>query len=752
MRILVWFAAGFGLACLLGAYWLPGPVLFAFGFCALLMSIGGLILFRNPSGKRSAVIFVGGLSVGMLWFLLFTSVSMAPIKAVDGETIDIAAEAMDYSYPTTYGTAVNAKVDLNGRKVSAKLYLNEEVSLAPGDRIGGTFRLCYTGPQGERDSSYYSGYGTFLLCYAKGEADIEFANDQSLRHMPARLRRQISQWVDALFSHDTSGFAKALLLGDTTDLTYQENTALTLSGIVHVVSVSGLHVSILFSLLFRLFGSRRVLTPVLGIGLLAFVAAVTGFSPSIVRACLMNGLMLLALLVNRTYDPPTGLAFAVVVMLGVNPLSVSAVGFQLSVASVMGIQLFAEPITDHISAWNFWSEARQRSFLARFRTWFSGSVAVTLSASIMTAPLTALHFGTVSLVGILTNLLTLWVVNVVFVGIILSVLLAPFWLWGGQKLAWVLSWLIRYVMGSAKLLADFPLSAVYTESIYISLWLVASYCMLICFILVRKQRHFWQFAAASVVLLAVALCASWAEPRLDSCRVTVVDVGQGQCVLLQSDGKTYMVDCGGDYDKDVADRAVAVLRSQGVYRLDGLILTHYDSDHVAAVPYLLYHIQVDTLYLPVGPGADWWDKIESGHEISSVQRVGEDIQIECGGATIDLFVSPFTETTNESSLCVLFQKENCDILITGDRSVSGETYLLLTEQIPVLDVLVAGHHGSDASTGNLLLERTRPDTVVISVGKNNKYGHPADSVLERLEEFGCTVRRTDREGTIVIRR
>ena len=123
------------------------------GFCALLMSIGGLILFRNPSGKRSAVIFVGGLSVGMLWFLLFTSVSMAPIKAVDGETIDIAAEAMDYSYPTTYGTAVNAKVDLNGRKVSAKLYLNEEVSLAPGDRIGGTFRLCCTGPQGERGTS-----------------------------------------------------------------------------------------------------------------------------------------------------------------------------------------------------------------------------------------------------------------------------------------------------------------------------------------------------------------------------------------------------------------------------------------------------------------------------------------------------------------------------------------------------------------------------------------------------------------------
>ena len=752
MRILVWFAAGFGLACLLGAYWLPGPVLFAFGFCALLLAIGGLVLYSDPSWQRAVVFSVLGLSVGMLWFLVFTSVSMAPVKEVDGEIIEISAEALDYSYPTTYGTAVAAEVELDGRKFSAKLYLNDDVPLFPGDRISGSFLLCYTGPQGERDSTYHSGYGTYLLCYAKGTTVTESANDRSLRHFPVRLRGRIVELIEELYSADTAGFAKALLLGDTTDLTYEEDTALTISGIVHVVSVSGLHISILFTLLFRLFGSRRVLTPVIGIALLVFVAALTGFSPSIVRACLMNGLMLLALMVNRTYDAPTGLAFAVVVMLGVNPLAVSAVGFQLSVASVMGIQLFAQPISDRIAAWNIWSEAHLRSALGRFRGWFSGSVGVSVSASIMTAPLTALHFGTVSLIGIVTNLLTLWVVNLVFVGIILSVLLAPLWFMGGRLFAWVLSWGIRYVMTTARLLAGSPLSAVYTESVYIIVWLVSTYLMLTCFLLVRKKRHIWQLMISAAVLLAVSIGASWAETRMDSSRITVIDVGQGQCVLLQSSGKTYMVDCGGDYDKAVADKAVAVLRSQGVFRLDGLILTHYDIDHVGAVPYLLKQMRVDELYLPVGPGDGWWNDVEDQDSVSRTIWVEEDTRVECAGATIDLFVSPFMETTNESSLSVLFRKENYDILITGDRDIAGETYLVLTEDIPMLDVLIAGHHGSDASTGQFLLEHTRPETVLISVGENNKYGHPADAVLERLKEYGCIVRRTDREGTIVIRR
>jgi competence protein ComEC len=107
---------------------------------------------------------------------------------------------------------------------------------------------------------------------------------------------------------------------------------------------------------------------------------------------------------------------------------------------------------------------------------------------------------------------------------------------------------------------------------------------------------------------------------------------------------------------------------------------------------------------------------------------------------------------NESGICVLFQTENCDILITGDRGELGEMLLLQQRSLPELEVLVAGHHGSAGSTSERLLAHTNPETVVISVGENNSYGHPAEAMLERLKVTGCEIFRTDLDGTILYRR
>ena len=130
----------------------------------------------------------------------------------------------------------------------------------------------------------------------------------------------------------------------------------------------------------------------------------------------------------------------------------------------------------------------------------------------------------------------------------------------------------------------------------------------------------------------------------------------------------------------------------------------------------------------------------------NIEQIGEkvsQIRIYSGAGGMD---------DNESSLCILFQTENCDILLTGDRSAAGELELLERLELPKLDVLVAGHHGSKNSTSQALLDTTQPQVVVISVGENNAYGHPAEELLWRLEELGCTVFRTDLDGTITIRR
>lgn len=230
--------------------------------------------------------------------------------------------------------------------------------------------------------------------------------------------------------------------------------------------------------------------------------------------------------------------------------------------------------------------------------------------------------------------------------------------------------------------------------------------------------------------------------------MTVLDVGQGQCILFQSGGRTYMVDCGGSSEEAAADLAAAALLSQGIHRLDGLILTHYDRDHVGGVGYLLSRVCVDQIYLPYLE-----DVKKNAPELSGLEgeRVLENIRLLWKGASMTIYAPREGKTDNETSLCVLFQAENCDILITGDRETEGELELLLNEQLPDLEILVAGHHGADSSTSEFLLRATRPETVVVSVDEDNRYGHPSESLLQRLQEHGCVVRRTDQEGTIIFK-
>jgi competence protein ComEC len=212
-----------------------------------------------------------------------------------------------------------------------------------------------------------------------------------------------------------------------------------------------------------------------------------------------------------------------------------------------------------------------------------------------------------------------------------------------------------------------------------------------------------------------------------------------------------MVDCGSSYSKDAANEAAATLLSQGITKLDGLILTHYDEDHVGGAAMLLSRIPADLLVLPECAGGTAYEDAILDAFDGTVLRGDQNLDIHWGSTEIRVFASYDTETNNESSLCVLFHTEKCDILITGDRSMVGESFLLRTAQLPKLDALIVGHHGSANSTGEALLAATWPTTAVISVGEGNRYGHPAQEVLDRLTAYGCTIRRTDLEGTIVLR-
>ena len=266
-----------------------------------------------------------------------------------------------------------------------------------------------------------------------------------------------------------------------------------------------------------------------------------------------------------------------------------------------------------------------------------------------------------------------------------------------------------------------------------------------------KKKRPAVLAGCAALGLCVALLVSWVEPLRDDCRMTVLDVGQGQCILLQSGGRTYMVDCGGKGADGTADEAAQMLLSQGITKLDGVIITHFDGDHCAGAANLLTRVDADVVLLPVTEDESGVADAISSETKGNVYRVTEIVELTYSNVVITVIPSYMENSDNESGLCVLFQTENCAILITGDRNAFAERMLLRNIEIPDLDVLVVGHHGSKYSTGSELLEATKPETAIISVGENNPYGHPAQETLDRLIEFGCKVYRTDLHGTIIYR-
>ncbi len=743
MRILMWLSIGFAAASAVCAYLCPIVWVLPLGAIALAAAVAS---FHFQPMRRLGMALIGCV-LGFTWFFLFFRFYLLPAASMEGVEVEATVTASDYSIATQFGTRVDGRIDLEGRGYQIRVYLDDAVEIEPGDRIRGKFRFVYAAPDEDEMSFYNPGKGIFLLGYQSDAIAVTDAVKTDIWAEAAILRNRIREILRHCFPEDVFPFVQALLLGDGSDLSYETDTSFKISGIRHIIAVSGLHVSILYGFVSTLSLRRRWLTAMLTLPTLLIFAAVAGFTPSVTRACIMVGLMVLAQTAQREYDSPTALGFACLVMLIGNPLVITSVGFQLSAGCVAGILMFSERIMQWIMG--HFGKVKGKGIRAKTIRWFASSVSVTLGAMSITTPLSAIYFGSVSLIGVVTNLLTLWVINLIFNGMIITCAVGVLSMNIAALLGKILAYPIRFVLITARVLSKVPMAAVYTKSIYIVLWLVFVYIML-AVLLIRRKRKPGLMITCAAVGLCLSLLLSWLEPLVDHTRVTVLDVGQGQSILLQTGGRTYLVDCGGDSDERTADIIAETLLSQGISHLDGIIITHTDRDHAGGLENLLTRIDADVILIP-GTERAWCislRKLTSGQVIP----VNEDLEITFCDASIQVFAPIFAKDSNENSLCVLFTTEKCAILVTGDRSGFGERALLRRRELPDVDVLIAGHHGAADATCEELLQAVRPETVIISVGKDNYYGHPAPKLLERLKVFGCQVYRTDENGTIYYRR
>jgi competence protein ComEC len=556
------------------------------------------------------------------------------------------------------------------------------------------------------------------------------------------VRDRLAQRTATLFG-SRAPLVDALVFAPNIDLDPALRERYARSGLAHILSISGLHVGFLAAWLALLLAKLR-LPPrarmgTAGVILLGYLWLI-GFPAPALRAVAMLVLSDIARVRQRIVAPAGTLSVAALIVLLVDPWAMRAVGAWLSIAA-MGAVIWAD-----------------RAF--RGRPLWLRLVAPSIAATLLTAPISALAFGTVAPIGVLANL----------VAIPLSAVVVP-----GLALALALSWVAKGVAtlvaagsglglglldlvargaaavpgGHVTMMAGWPAAATWAGVAALAWWLWYS------------PRRPWLIAAriafASTVLVATSLKDAFA---LDDCvclTVHFLDVGQGDAAALRTPhGRWIVIDGGPRIPGDDAGRRVVVpfLRRHGVERLAVAVATHGDADHLGGLPAVVDAFDPEIVLEPGEPlGRPLYLEFLATVEASGARwhaaRAGD--RIELDGVVLQV-LSPDTLwmrlpiDVNEHGVVLLVTYGDERLLFQADAGLPVEAWL--AGRVGRVELLKVGHHGSRTATSDAWLDELAPREAVISVGRRNRYGHPTAEVLGRLARHGVQVLRTDERGTI----
>ena len=763
MRILATLAGAFSAAVFAACLILPDTVLLKLGL-GMLAASGSTVFVRKrwPRPALRGALLLIGLGMGLLWTEICQEHYLVPARELHDRTVRMTCTITGWPRERQQGFSVLAEADTPaGVKLQTILYTDEQgADLRPGDSLT-AITYCTDGQHafsGE-EISYYLAKGVFLRGFTYGKLEIEHPKKILPKYWPVLLSQQLKEGIDRSFPEDAAPLVRALVTGNRDNLTDRFTTSLQRTGLSHTVAVSGMHLAFLTSLLTLILGRGKRSTALFTIVWAVLFCGVAGNTPSAVRAAIMIFLLEFAPLVNRERDDLTALAAALMLLLLWNPLSAAHVGLQLSFGAVAGILMASNPIKEWLTAHlglEYRPKQRALNAFLQIPRFVVDVFAATAGASLFTVPLVAFHFRTVSLIAPISNLLTLWAVALLFLGGLLAGLLAILCPGAAHLAAMLFTPLARYLNTVVSALSKPALAALPLDSPFYRLWLVFFYAVLLILFLVPGKKRLVIPLCCCLSMLVLSIFCTAQQFHQGRMAAAVLDVGQGQSVLIRTGDMVTLVDCGGFGRQNAGDIAADYLQARSGTRVDLLVLTHYDADHVNGVTQLLERLEVTAIALPEGdPENEHFREITAGAKAhdTKLQFIREDMRWTLDtGETITVF-GPFASGVghpNDEGLTVLATAGEDDILITGDMSWELEQILVHSVALPDVELLLAGHHGSRHSTCQQLLDTVKPETVVISAGENNPHGHPAPEILDRLEKFGADVYRTDLNGTVTV--
>jgi len=617
-------------------------------------------------------------------------------------------------------------------------------------------------------------YGTYLerqgiaaTCFLRSLPEtVSQSGSQNLRGRLALFKERLMTQLMSIDANAAPVLA-AIVWGDESRLTEEAEELFRAHGLSHLLVVSGMHFAAIAWLLFEIFSLLLSFFPALFLRMprqkWAYLLALIGItlfyalcpdSPSVFRGYMATTCFIVACLLNRQSDPLNILFAAAFLILLLQPSDLFSVSFQFSFMAVFSLITL-------VPLFRFKSSEEKPPLWKNigFKAW--DLVCVQIAITLGLTPLQLYYFPQWSVTGVWMNFIAVPLVELVIVPLgVLAVTLSAVFSWGLHLFRWDL-FLLRHFIDFLEVMKNGlnPLHWVYPPHVE---ELVVYYMLFLFFFVYGIARELKVLAMVLVLLCGYLGFVYWQLDHPLKNSLTQIDVGQGDSQLIETtSGKRVLIDGGGNAYLDIGEKVlVPYLLYRRIPKLDIVVVTHPDLDHYGGLITLIKRYDVGEIWLNGQKPSDplWYELNEVIRQKGlPVRNVKPGDVMSLGERQFVKVMGPVDSSDNEvmndnnRSLVLKWVNSRFSALLTGDLEALGESRLIQAwgSQLRA-DVLKVGHHGSKTSTSKEFLDMVQPKTALVGVGKNNRFHHPNDLVIERLEKRGVRVRRTDLEGEIKI--
>jgi len=715
-----------------------------FGSIAFLsIPIAIIILLITKNKKIIVILICLIISIGYVSILenKYSKISDMPIK----EMVTIISDIQEKEYKKV----CTAKIVRNNKKILINIKMSQDIpSIKYGDSlyIEGEFKQ----PEEARN---YKGYNYKQYLKTKkiiGTVELEKvkilkSSNGSFIH---NIQKYIRDTINGTLTDEEGNLLLAILLGDKDKLSEDIQESFKTSNLSHMLAVSGAHVSyIILGLTYVLQNSiigKKNGKIVCIIFLLAFMA-ITNFTPSVTRACIMAILTLFSSIIYRKSDVYTNISVAALITLIFNPYSLLDLGFQLSYGGTIGIIIFIKRIQEKKSNSKVINYIKQMAL-------------VSIYANIIIIPIMMYHFNTVSFTFIISNIMASPILGIIvitgFLFIIASITVKPL----TRLIAIFIKPILSILIKISQICSKLPFSNILVVTPY--MFNVISYYAIILYCIKSKKNNKCKIIICLLIVLILINFIIYIFPQ--KLRIFFIDVGQGDSTLIITpDKKTVLIDGGGSDSFDVGEKVLLpYLLDRRILKIDYVLISHFDTDHCGGILTIMEKVKVKNIIISEqaehSENYERFKKLMIHKKIRLIEvKKGDKIKIGRYSEFKILFPTSrllSENPLNNNSIVAQFNYNNFKMLFTGDIEKLAEQQILKAEKAEIrADILKVAHHGSKTSSIPEFIKAVKPKIALIGVGKNNTFGHPNQQTIKNLENIKCRIYRTDLQGEIIIK-